>query len=352
MDSIDSARETKPSPSPKPAAKRLTVWQKIYTAIGFSKGYNLPLFIIFAGAMFGFSLARLSYLNISGSARSSFASGAVPGEWYWYRKDHYRVGITLHLGCILPAGVLMIWQFIPIIRHKALLFHRINGYIVILLVLLGNVGALMIARRAFGGTLDTQVVVGVLVILTTASVMMAYYNIKHLQVEQHRAWILRSMFYFGVIITARIIMVITAQLISRSGGYYTVMPCDEIAFITNNESFFQTRYPQCDSPNGTTDGYAIVKANFSGGKPEELGVSLGIGFGMAMWLALLLHLVGVEIYLALTPAEKERLRALSYEKQLEAGLQVPGSAGLTADRAGDAAPWRPLTTSVGKRLQS
>ena len=38
----------------------------------------------------------------------------------------------------------------------------------------------------------------------------------------------------------------------------------------------------------------------------------------------------------LTPREAERLRAVSYTRQLEAGMHNPGSAGLTADRLGDA----------------
>jgi uncharacterized membrane protein len=145
--------------------------------------------------MLGFSLARLSYLNIAGAAPSSFAQRASPGEWYHYRTGIYRVGITLHLSTSLPAGLLMVWQFVPVIRHKALLFHRINGYLTIVLVFISNVGALMIARRAFGGGVETQAAVGSLVILTTVSVAMAYYSIKRLQIEQHRAWMLRAMFY-------------------------------------------------------------------------------------------------------------------------------------------------------------
>ena len=42
------------------------------------------------------------------------------------------------------------------------------------------------------------------------------------------------------------------------------------------------------------------------------------------------HLIGVEIYLQLTPAESHRLRRISYEKQLEAGFANPGNAGITA----------------------
>jgi len=60
-----------------------------------------------------------------------------------------------------------------------------------------------------------------------------------------------------------------------------------------------------------------------------------------MWIAIFLHDVGVEIYLNLTPAEGERLREVSYERQLEAGFEHPGSVGLTVDRWGDAKAWVP-----------
>jgi hypothetical protein len=75
------------------------------------------------------------------------------------------------------------------------LFHRINGYIIILLVLVSNAGALIIARHAFGGLISTQAAVGFLVIMSTAAIGMAYYNVKRLQLEQHRAWMLRAFFY-------------------------------------------------------------------------------------------------------------------------------------------------------------
>jgi hypothetical protein len=49
----------------------------------------------------------------------------------------------------------------------------------------------------------------------------------------------------------------------------------------------------------------------------------------------------MRIQLHLTPAEAERLRNVSYQRQVEAGLKNPGRAGLTADRLGDAEIWAP-----------
>jgi Predicted membrane protein (DUF2306) len=300
--------------------------------------------------MLGFSLARLSFLNISGNASSSFAKGSAPGEWYHYRQGFYRVGITLHLAACLPAGFLMIWQFVPVIRHKFLIFHRINGYVVILLTFISNAGALMICRHSFGGGLDTQSAVGTLVILTTVSICMAYYNIKRLQIDQHRAWMLRAMFYMGVIITLRLIMVISAIIITSIGGYYQVSSCDKVLFIHEGDTAAVNRlYPQC-ADRSTPNPKIVVEADMTGGLDEGVGASLGLSFGFSIWMALLLHLVGVEIYLNLTSAEGERLRNVSYERQLEAGFQHPGSAGLTSDRWGDVPPWKPASAKQSTKL--
>jgi Predicted membrane protein (DUF2306) len=300
--------------------------------------------------MFSFSLSRLIYLNVAGDEKTSFKNSASPGEWFWFRQGHYRVGITIHIGCTIPLGLLAVWQFVPVIRHKALIFHRINGYIIIVLTILGNVGALMVSRRAFGGGLDSQSAVISLVIISTVSITMAYYNIKQLQIDQHRAWMLRSMFYLGAIITVRLIQFLSAAIISWDGDYFTVRGCEEIIFIYGSAKPVQSFYPACFNTTYSNNNNVVVKANIYSGRPEQIGASLGISFGPAIWLALLIHLVGVEFYLSLTQAESERLRMVSYERQLIAGFKNPGSAGLTVNRLGDAAPWKPASVSEPNTL--
>lgn len=93
------------------------------------------------------------------------------------------------------ASLLVVLQFTPAIRQKWRLVHRINGYIIVLLAVIANVGAIMIAREAFGGTMATQSWVGALFILTTVGLGLAIYNVKMLQIDQHRAWMLRTWFY-------------------------------------------------------------------------------------------------------------------------------------------------------------
>ncbi|KAL8987239.1 MAG: hypothetical protein Q9169_008718 [Polycauliona sp. 2 TL-2023] len=188
--------------------------------------------------------------------------------------------------------------------------------------------------------------VGVLAIMTTGGATLAYINIKRLQIDQHRAWMLRTWFYAGVIITLRIIMIISALIIPKVGGFYQAVPCDKIEYMLDNQADFQENFPACSAPNGTNNGWVAVEAKFSD-SIVNISTSLGLSFGMAGWLALVLHSIGVEVYLRLTPREGNRLRNVSYQRQLEAGYRHPGSAGTTSDRWGDADVWVPDSQGTG-----
>lgn len=177
--------------------------RKVYNPIGFGKGYNFVFWLIFGGALLGFSLSRFPMLDFYGKFCSKEGEGspfhAGPGEcWYYLRGNHETVGIIMHLAGVIPGSFLAFFQFVPVIRHKLILFHRVNGYVVILLSLVGTVGALMIVRHAFGGGLATQVSLGLLGIMFTGALLLAYINVKLLQIEQHRAWMLRAWAYVSI----------------------------------------------------------------------------------------------------------------------------------------------------------
>ncbi|SPO01765.1 uncharacterized protein DNG_04438 [Cephalotrichum gorgonifer] len=330
------------SPHP-PANGFVRSMRKVYNPVGFAKGYNFVLWFIFGGALLGFALARTPFLNFYGVFCDE---GAAPGEcWYYLRgRNHEKIGIILHLVTIIPASILVLFQFIPVIRHKLILFHRINGYLVILLSLLGTAGALMIARHAFGGGIETQMAMGLLAIMFVVSMVMAYVNVKRLQIEEHRAWMLRGWFYAGTIITVRLIMILTAMIISTQDGYYAARPCGQVDYIfKGNQSKTLASFPECGTyySGQNLNQHTLIRADINNGGAAGASAALGLSFGPAAWLALAIHAIGIEIYLKLTPAEHDRLRNISYQRQRDAGMKNPGRAGLTVDRFGDAERWVP-----------
>lgn len=183
-----------------------------YNPLGFSKGYNFilcrysaaadiqgemsnanPFSIGFLaiGYLLGFTLSRLEYFSYNGIfCNGPPGTGAAPGECYYWLQDPFKIGkswkpacmlesdsrtgMKLHLYCILPASLLVCLQFVPVIRHKVRLFHRLNGYVVIILSLLSSAGTIIITRHAFGGDFATQTWTGAMVILTTIGYTMAW----------------------------------------------------------------------------------------------------------------------------------------------------------------------------------
>ncbi|OJD31010.1 microtubule associated protein [Diplodia corticola] len=271
------------------AARRPGRFETIYTRLGFQRAYNFPLFIVFAGAMVGFSLSRLYFYDFDGI----FAKESAPGAMSDYHEGKYRVGMLLHLAACLPSGLLLVLQFVPGIRHRWLLLHRINGYVVLFLVIISNAGAcIVLGRRESGTRVATQSAEATMVIMTTVSMSAAYWNIKRLQIDQHRAWMLRTFFYYGVIITNRIIDSIAAVVISAYGGYYTVWSCRmmEYTYAEAGLRTLQQDYPGCFSSSSPSGGpakfdgraHVVVEAIHDVNQPPNLGASLTIPFGTSV----------------------------------------------------------------------
>ncbi|KPM37752.1 hypothetical protein AK830_g8834 [Neonectria ditissima] len=334
------------NPSKHPPNSLVGCLRRLYHPIGFSRGYNFALWFFLGGGFMGFSFSRLMYLDFQGilcpTGPPKGHEGAVPGECYYFQHATGRAGIMMHLIGILPAAILVVFQFVPAIRHRLLIFHRINGYIVILLSIVSIVGVFMIAKPTFGGTLDMQAATGTASIIFLVCQGLAYYNIKKLQIEQHRAWMLRGWIIVGFIITMRVIAVIMAKITSSSDPYYAVGSCAVVDYIYfHNQTTVEALYPNCASfYNGVApDQRILIKGDVTAPRPDQIASGLNVTFGASAWLALAIHCVAVELYLRLTPAEAERLRRVSYQRQLEAGMKNPGNAGLTVQRLGDAEPW-------------
>lgn len=184
------------SPASQPGIL-LALWRKIHRLVGFQKGYNFLLWSIFGIGALAFALSRVSYLDYFGVfCRKNFLSSgnhAAPGECYYFLNGgRQQIGMMLHLYSIIPCSVLVFFQFIPIIRHKFVLFHRINGYVVVLLMGVAIVSGLMALSESFGGDPAWLAAVTVNSIMVATGLIMAMLNIRKLQIEQHRAWMLRT----------------------------------------------------------------------------------------------------------------------------------------------------------------
>lgn len=178
--------------------------------------------------------------------------------------------------------------------------HRLSGYANILLPLVGNTGAFMVSRHAVGGTVESQVLFGFLGIYTTTSLIFAYVSVKRLLVEQHRAWMLRAWVVAAAIISQWLIMLPVGKVMSRMGDYHAPLPCHTIEYITSHYGESQVmRYPSCREDH--VGAWASVKVDqYSTTNSAEIGASVNASISAVGIVALVLHVLEIELYLALT----------------------------------------------------
>ncbi|KAF8335891.1 uncharacterized protein EI90DRAFT_271600 [Cantharellus anzutake] len=303
--------------------------------LGFHKLYNLPLWIIFGGALAGFCISRMPDYN-----RSFLINSIGVENWYWYRNEPYRLALYLHLATALPAGLLAPLQFIPAIRIKKIIVHRTIGYFCLFMVFVASMGGFILSRRVPSEDPAGILYAIALGAISLFSLFMAWINIVRLQIDQHRkAWVV-----LGSVISMRLIRLATQRCIDRVGSYSITYSCDNALFIIGgNSTLLGKLFPACLTAPDPHSYFVAVTANSKSGGILGHVATLRLSYALSSWLSLILHIILVEVYIHLTAAESERLRIYSYQRQLAKGYKRPGSSGFTADRLGDA-KWTPPAT--------
>ncbi|KAJ3779001.1 hypothetical protein FB446DRAFT_711779 [Lentinula raphanica] len=272
----------------------LTFYRSLSWMVGFKEKYSLILFFVCGGALLGFCLARAYMMN-----GKIMRAQTVPGEFRWFNLNIYRINYIIHIYLSIVGGILVGLQFLPNIRRKSVLLHRINGYTCILLLIIGNVCGGIISRRSFGGEINAQSAYYILAIMLIFAALMGYYNVKR-NTRAHRKWMLRSVVYFSVVITARLIMMAARLIISNIGTYYSLWRCDEVFFVLKDANALVQQFPQCSSSDPSNNGlYVAVHASIYEGK-LGLAAAVRVVQGMALWIATIIHMALVEIYIRST----------------------------------------------------
>jgi len=133
--------------------------------------------------------------------------------------------------------------------------------------------------------------------------------IKISDIRQHRKWMLRMASLLGVVISARIIMLATRAIISDIGTFYELFSCNEILYLTGSVS----KYPSCVAAQQAGTSLDSVSVGIKASMGEEkinIGAAARLAFPVGLWTALLIHTIGIELYIHLT--EKQNLHQEGY----------------------------------------
>ncbi|KAG9127150.1 hypothetical protein FRC07_000477 [Ceratobasidium sp. 392] len=283
--------EQTPAAANATKSSALSTLQSIYFGIsgmlGFGERFSLLFFVLFGGALFGFCLARVIMM-----IPSNVETMTVPGEWYWYRESLYKRCIFIHIYLNIIAGIFAVFQFIPMIRRRKIILHRINGYFVLTTLLPATIAGSIVARSMIG-----------------FAAFMGISNVR--RTRKHRKWMLRTVAYTSSAITGRILAIMTRAVISVSAPYYAVWTCDEVSFLLKNTSTATSMFPACAISEGADPKSVYVTVHASIHKdPINFGSAQRVSFGMALWLAILIHAVAVEIYIRGTESYQWPSRSL------------------------------------------
>ncbi|KAI3612082.1 hypothetical protein WG66_016172 [Moniliophthora roreri] len=220
-----------------------------------------------------------------------------PGEFFWFNMRLYRINYILHiyLTILQSSGWHLRWSTIPP--------NDPQGYFVIITLVIGNIGGAIVARRSFGGEINAQSAYYILGIMTIVPLLIGFFFARR-NTKLHRKWMLHvftdraasgAVVYFATVISGKLIILAANRIITNIDSFYSLWRCDEILFVLRSVEQLVGQYPQC-STSGDPSFHVAVHASLNEG---ELGYASAsrVTHGMALWVAALIHVVGVEAYL-------------------------------------------------------
>jgi hypothetical protein len=264
-------------------------------------------------------------------------------QCFWYTHPlfpRYNLSLTLHLACILPAGLLALPQFVPAMRRRFPRLHRYTGRASFALALPGIAAVPGLLDRSFGGGLDVQSSSLLLAGLTTWAVARAWAAARARRFAEHARWATRAWVWLGCVVTHRAVMGMFAAWASLGPvPQRAAMSCGEVWNLLENVHGAEgaglrwATYPECsgaglgarnNSVGVLEQGVGMVTADVFGGGPEGLVGGLQVAFGAAFWVAILLHVVGTEVWFARKAGAKgvkgaEEVRVVEVEDRAVGG---------------------------------
>ncbi|KAK0493489.1 hypothetical protein EDD18DRAFT_1405117, partial [Armillaria luteobubalina] len=265
-------------------------YRTISGILGFKEQQSLLLYFVFGGALLGYCLFHAPMMNMKTMERLT-----VPGEWFWFSKNGFKVAYPMHVYLSIIGGIFVLLQFIPAIRRRAVLLHRLNGYFVLLCLIPANVCGSIAGYRSFGGEINAQsayYTLGIGIIFCFAA---GLFNVKS-NTREHRRWMIRGVVIFSCAITTRVIVVIARLVVTAIGNYHAVFRCDELLSVQTDISTVSQQYPSCVAQGvDLSKTYVAVTAD---AKSDSLGFgsSIRVTQGMALWYAILMHVALGEVY--------------------------------------------------------
>ncbi|KAF7351675.1 hypothetical protein MSAN_01600400 [Mycena sanguinolenta] len=301
-DEIDKERAVSETPTSKKRPLRgqsgfAAFYRSASWVLGFREKYSLLNCFIWGGALIGICLARTPTFN-----PSRISHYLIPGEWFSFSQPLFKIPLFIHIYLATFGGIGAVFQFIPAIRRSKVLLHRINGYTVLFCLVVAMICGCFAARRAFGGEINAQGAYYVQALLIISCAFMGFKNVKK-DTRRHRKWMLRMVCYAGNALTARLIALPTRSIITLIGTYYSIFRCDEVINLIRAPETIQGSFPQCNSTDATSVFVAVHASVHD--PPLYVASAARAAQGLSLWIATVIHILAIEIYIYKTDAANQ-----------------------------------------------
>jgi len=141
---------------------------------------------------------------------------------------------------------------------------------------------------------------------------MGIINVK--RTRKHRKWMLRTAGFVAIPITGRLISFAARHIISDLGNYYALWRCDQLLYVMTDVDAVRQSYPQCTQAGvNLTDVFVPVHAAVKG-NGLSYASTVRLTFGMSMWIAIVIHIAGVEIYIRKTESSNRHRRGFVLQR--------------------------------------
>jgi len=124
---------------------------------------------------------------------------------------------------------------------------------------------------------------------------------------------LRTVAYTAVPVTNKLASLAAKTIVEDIGSYYAVWRCDQLLYVLTDMNAVNKSYPQCIQA-GVNPADVFVAVHAAKGNRLTSSSAVRVTFGMALWVSLLIHTIGVEIYIRLTESSNQHRRGFVLER--------------------------------------
>lgn len=243
--------------------------------------------------MLAFVVARLPLVSRDASRR-----WLPPGEYYSRSNGGpgQHLWLAIHVVSVFGVCALGTLQFVPFIRKKYPACHRWCGRLYFLAAALAVASGIPLIPEAFGGELSARIATWTIGITFTTCGVCGLTRAAQRRIPEHHDWMVRMYAVGCSVVWARLFVPVLGINAACRMGLWGILSCGQIRFeLQDDANDIAEHFSECNQPDVSSDRMVAVQASTV--TRAHLIVGLRMAYSVGLWIGLLVHMLGVEVWL-------------------------------------------------------